>query len=459
MAIVNRSDTIVAQATPPGRGGVAIVRISGALAPEIALHLTKHTLQPRVASYLAFMDRDDQVLDQGIALLFPAPHSFTGETVLELHCHGGPVVVDLLVREAVHRGARIAGPGEFSERAFLNDKIDLIQAEAIADLIDSASEQAARGAMRSLQGTFSRQVKTLLEALIQVRMHVESAIDFPEEEIDFLADKQLLGRLDNLWQQILELTAKASEGAALREGIHVVIAGPPNAGKSSLLNALAEKESAIVTEIPGTTRDLLRELIQIDGIPLHIIDTAGLRDSPDQIEQEGIRRALQELERADRILLLTDDPNAVRLSPAELWPAAASSLPAGSNTTIVQNKIDLHDQQPALLEPTPESPCAMVRLSAKTGQGIDLLRQHLKRSAGITHTVEGSFIARRRHLDALRRAEHLVATGITQLTTTGAGELLAEDLRHAQLCLGEITGEFSSDDLLGRIFSEFCIGK
>ena len=459
MAVEHTSDTIVAQATPPGRGGVAIVRVSGPQASEIAKQLVKQSLQPRVATYLNFFDRNDQMLDQGIALLFPAPNSFTGETVLELHCHGGPIIVDMLIKEAVHFGARIAKPGEFSERAFLNDKIDLVQAEAIADLIDSASEQAVRGALRSLQGTFSLQVHQLLEAMIELRMYVESAIDFPEEEIDFLADRQVTDRLDDLKTRLSVLQEKANEGAALREGIHVVIIGPPNAGKSSLLNALAEKESAIVTDIPGTTRDILKEHIQIDGIPLHIIDTAGLRDSTDQIEQEGIRRALKELEQADRILLLTENPLAVKMNPEKLWPTAAPALPNVNNITIVQNKIDLNATRPAIVEPNEKNPNPIIQLSAKTGQGIDLLRQHLKQSIGVNHNLEGSFIARRRHLDALKRTESFLVAGTKQLTSSGAGELLAEDLRQAQLCLGEITGDFTSDDLLGRIFAEFCIGK
>ena len=458
-------DTIVAQATPAGRGGVSIVRISG---PDAALSMRRFVgseLEPRQAKYTRFLNRDGASLDQGIALFFPGPDSFTGEDVLELHCHGGPVIVDLLIKEATHYGCRLARPGEFSERAFLNDKIDLVQAEAIADLIDSSSQEAARGALESLQGAFSARVQDLLESLIQLRIHVESAIDFPEEEIDFLADTQIGSKLTAIIQQITELFNQASEGSKLREGIKVVIIGKPNAGKSSLLNALAQRESAIVTDIPGTTRDLLRESIMIDGIPLHIIDTAGLRESPDKIEQEGIRRAVGELERADHILLLSEDTQSgekLALDTSALnHPEISNTIAQRTPVTLIQNKIDLSNKTPAVLAAGhfTDTPYPVIKLSAKTGAGLDLLRAHLKQVAGIQTSTEGTFTARRRHLTALENTLQSLRDGQQQLTQNRAGELLAEDLREAQQLLSEITGEFSSDDLLGRIFSDFCIGK
>jgi len=457
------SDTIAAIATPPGRGGVGIVRVSGPLATLIARSVTGKTLAPRYAHYGPFHENTDSgpaILDQGIALFFPGPHSFTGEDVLELQGHGGPVILDCLLREILRLGARLARPGEFSERAFLNDKIDLAQAEAIADLIDSASEQAARSALRSLQGEFSQRVHALVERLIQLRLYVEAAIDFPEEEIDFLADGKVGQDLNVLLRELDAVLNTARQGSLLREGMTVVIAGAPNAGKSSLLNALAGRDSAIVTPIAGTTRDVLREQIQIDGMPLHIIDTAGLRESPDEVEQEGIRRAWREIEKADHILLVVDGQTTDETDPEKLWPADAPQVPGHQPITVIRNKCDLSSTPEQLVTRGNDKKSAtLITLSAKTGAGIALLREHLKTSVGYRGNTEGSFLARRRHVDALLRARESLLRGQNQLETAGAGELLAEDLRQSQQALGEITGEVSADDLLGRIFSSFCIGK
>jgi tRNA modification GTPase len=459
------TDTIAAIATPPGRGGVGIVRVSGPAASHIAGAITRRKLAPRQASYGAFHEHDPvhpdmpAILDHGIAIFFPGPHSFTGEDVLELQGHGGPIILDCLLRETLRLGARLARPGEFSERAFLNDKLDLAQAEAIADLIDSASEQAARSAVRSLSGEFSHRIDILLEQLIELRLHVEAAIDFPEEEIDFLADGRIAARLQAVIAALTDVMAGARQGALLREGITVVIAGAPNAGKSSLLNALAGRDTAIVTPIAGTTRDVLREHIQIDGLPLHIIDTAGLRDSPDEVEQEGIRRAWQEIEKADHILLVVDSSSETTTDPLALWPAGAPVLPAARHVTVVRNKCDLSGLPLGPVITGDDTGHAVIGVSAKTGAGIDLLCRHLKESVGYRDAGESSFIARRRHLDALQRTLSALHAGEQQLQALGAGELLAEDLRLAQQALGEITGRFTPDDLLGRIFSSFCIGK
>lgn len=460
------TDTIAAIATPTGRGGVGIVRVSGPLVGCIMRSVTGKELSPRVAHYGGFFERNDasshthphtqpQLLDQGIALFFPGPHSFTGEDVLELQGHGGPVILDCLLRETIRLGARLARAGEFSERAFLNDKIDLAQAEAIADLIDSASEQAARSALRSLQGEFSQLIHGLVNSLIALRIYVEAAIDFPEEEIDFLGDGKVESDIARLLDELQQIQRNAKQGSLLREGMTIVIAGAPNAGKSSLLNALAGKDSAIVTPIAGTTRDVLREHIQIDGLPLHIIDTAGLRDSPDEVEREGIRRALREIENADHVLLVSDSNDTAIADLDTLLPSAASTSLREKPLTLIRNKCDL-SQQPARLDngnPT------VITLSAKTGAGIDLLRQHLKVSVGYRGNGEGTFLARRRHLDALDRARDYVLQAQRELHTSRAGELVAENLRLGQNALGEITGAISADDLLGHIFSSFCIGK
>lgn len=446
------SDTIVALATPPGRGGIGVVRVSGPQVPALARALLGDLPAPRQAVLRAFRDAQGEMLDHGIALYFPAPGSFTGEDVLELHAHGGPVILDMLVARIVALGARPAEPGEFSRRAFLNDKIDLTQAEAIADLIDSASEQAARAALRSLQGQFSTAVHTLTEALTETRIHVEAAIDFPEEEIDFLADEALHARLARTLELCAEITVTARQGALLREGMTVVIAGRPNAGKSSLLNRLAGYDAAIVTDIPGTTRDVLRERINIDGMPVHVADTAGLRDEADIVEAEGIRRAHQEMTRADRILYVID---ATRRPDDATIHAETASLPASVPITWIYNKIDLTGADARIEDSQPPR----IHLSAATGAGMDLLTSHLKQCMGYHGAEAGMISARRRHLDALARAKAHIEEAERQLRERRAGELMAEELRQAQQCLAEITGEFTPDDLLGRIFSTFCIGK
>ncbi|MBI5461959.1 MAG: tRNA uridine-5-carboxymethylaminomethyl(34) synthesis GTPase MnmE [Gammaproteobacteria bacterium] len=446
------ADTIAAIATPPGRGGVGIVRISGNTVPDIARALLGTLPSPRHAELHRFTDAHGEQIDNGLALYFPAPNSFTGEHVLELHGHGGPVVMDLLLARALQLGARLARPGEFSQRAFLNDKLDLAQAEAIADLIDAGTAQAARAAVRSLQGEFSQRIHALVEALIQLRMYVEAAIDFPEEEVDFLNDGEIQQQLSALETQFVELRTSAQQGRLLREGMTVVIAGQPNAGKSSLLNALAGHEAAIVTPIAGTTRDVLREHIQIDGMPLHIIDTAGLRDSSDAVEQEGMKRAWRAIETADRLLLVIDDTQGFNDADQAILDRLPQQLPH----TLVHNKIDLSGHAP---NSAADASREHLYLSAQQDIGIDALRAHLKHCMGYTGASEHGFTARRRHLDALARAWEHVQQGKIQLEQQRAGELLAEELHLAQQSLNEITGEFSSDDLLGRIFSSFCIGK
>ncbi|MBS6034770.1 MULTISPECIES: tRNA uridine-5-carboxymethylaminomethyl(34) synthesis GTPase MnmE [Pantoea] len=454
---MSHSDTIVAQATPPGRGGVGILRISGARAAEVAQQLLGKLPKPRYADYLPFTDADGSVLDQGIALWFPGPNSFTGEDVLELQGHGGPVILDLLLKRIVALpGVRIAQPGEFSERAFLNDKLDLAQAEAIADLIDASSEQAARSAVNSLQGVFSTRVNQLVEALTHLRIYVEAAIDFPDEEIDFLSDGKIEAQLNAVIADLDGVRAEARQGSLLREGMKVVIAGRPNAGKSSLLNALAGRDAAIVTDIAGTTRDVLREHIHIDGMPLHIIDTAGLREASDEVERIGIERAWQEIEQADRVLFMVDGTTTDATEAAAIWPDFVSRLPPELPITVVRNKADVTGEQPGLTEINGH---AVIRLSARTSTGVDELRDHLKQSMGFAGNMEGGFLARRRHLQALELAATHLLQGKAQLLGAWAGELLAEELRLAQQALSEITGEFTSDDLLGRIFSSFCIGK
>ncbi|BCG27981.1 tRNA modification GTPase MnmE [Pseudomonas tohonis] len=450
-------ETIAAVATAQGRGGVGIVRVSGPQASHIAQAVAGRQLKPRYAHYGPFHDASGATLDEGLALYFPGPNSFTGEDVLELQGHGGPVVLDLLLRRCLELGARQARPGEFSERAFLNDKLDLAQAEAIADLIEASSEQAARNALRSLQGEFSRRVHALTEKLIQLRIYVEAAIDFPEEEIDFLADGHVLGLLDGVRENLSTVLREAGQGALLREGMTVVIAGRPNAGKSSLLNALAGREAAIVTDIAGTTRDVLREHIHIDGMPLHVVDTAGLRDTEDHVEKIGVERALKAIAEADRVLLVVDATSAESADPFALWPEFLDSRPDPAKVTLIRNKADLSGDTIDLQSSADGH--VTLSLSARSGDGLELLREHLKACMGYEQTAESSFSARRRHLEALRQASAHLEHGRNQLTAAGAGELLAEDLRHAQQALGEITGAFSSDDLLGRIFSSFCIGK
>jgi tRNA modification GTPase len=450
---VTRIDTIVAAASPPGRGSVGIVRISGPKTPEIAAVMLGEVPEPRRASFVRFLDAEQQPIDAGVALFFPSPHSYTGEHVLELQGHGGPVVVEAVIARVLQLGARRALPGEFTQRAFLNDKLDLAQAEAIADLIDAGSRQAVRAAMRSLQGEFSAMVQGLSEAVIELRAYVEAAIDFPEEEIDFLADRQLEERLTAVRHHFDAVEQSARQGRLLREGMTVVIAGRPNAGKSSLLNRLAGYDAAIVTPIPGTTRDILRERIDIDGMPLHVLDTAGLRDSRDDIEREGIRRAEAEIARADRVLFVidtSDDPD------GRAFNEERQRLPSDVPVTLVFNKCDLATGLP--VADTYSGP-PRVTLSALSGDGLDRLRQHLKSCMGFLTTESGTVSARQRHLDALVRARTHVDEAARQLQERRSGELVAEELRVAQQALGEITGEFTTDDLLGRIFSTFCIGK
>ncbi len=451
------ADTIAAVATAAGRGGVGILRISGPLTRSLAEGLIGSVPDPRHATLATWVDAAGHHIDQGLALYFPAPHSFTGEEVLELQGHGGPVVLDLLLRRVLELGARAARPGEFSERAFLNGKLDLAQAEAIADLIESGSEAAARAALRSLEGEFSRHVHALVESLIALRLHIEAAIDFPEEEIDFLADGALTQRCAQLQRKMDDLIAHARQGCLLREGMTVVLAGRPNAGKSSLLNALAERDSAIVSATPGTTRDVLREYLQIDGMPLHLIDTAGLRVTTDDVEGEGVRRAQRAMQQADRILLLLDDAQGETAASTALLGQLPSSIPY----TLVYNKIDLSGRTPGICAGqdahSTDSGMALA-VSAQLGAGLDALRDHLKRCMGFQNAETGAFSARRRHLDAIARARAYTAQAGQQLQQK-RGELAAEELRLAQQALGEITGEFTSDDLLGRIFASFCIGK
>ena len=458
------TDTIVAVATANGRGGIGMVRVSGAEVTRIAISLLGALPKPRLAVHRIFRDATGEALDDGIALYFPAPHSFTGEDVLELQGHGGVVVLDRVVRACLAQGARLARPGEFSERAFLNDKLDLAQAEAIADLIDAGSEAAAKAALASLQGAFSHEVHQLTERLIALRIYIEAALDFPEEEIDFLADTRLLTQIDELLAQAAAVRRAAHQGALLREGLHVVILGRPNAGKSSLLNALCGFEAAIVTDIPGTTRDVLRQHLSLDGLPMHLVDTAGLRESTDVVEQEGIRRAWLEVERADRILLVVDDQSGIAPEDA----AILARLPAKLGLTVVRNKIDLSGNPAGMrvMEQSFDAPeylrgraVTEIALSAKRRVGLDALREHLKDCLGYHPGEGGIFLARRRHLDALQKAEAHMQRAHECLLNTKAGELAAEELRYAQRQLDEITGQFTADDLLGRIFSSFCIGK
>ena len=463
-------DPIVAIATAPGRGAVGIVRVSGAGLGPLAQALTGRVLTPRHASYGPFTEADGSPIDHGLALFFPAPHSYTGEDVLELQAHGGPVVLQLLLARCLQaaaepdpvRGAprlphlRLARPGEFTERAFLNDKLDLAQAEAVMDLIDASTAAAARSASRSLAGEFSRQIRQLVDGLIQLRLLIEATLDFPEEEIDVLAAHDVPGQLSKLQQTLTQVRARARQGALLREGIQVVIAGQPNAGKSSLLNALAGAELAIVTPIAGTTRDAVRQTIQIDGVPLHVLDTAGLREAGDEVERIGIERAWGHIEQADAVLWLHDltrqgAPD-YAAAEAQIARGLADRLPAGVPVLHLWNK---HDAAPhAAIAP------GDIALSARTGEGLDALRRRLLELVGWQGGAgEGLFIARQRHLQALARADEHLDAAQAHLGGAAALDLLAEELRLAQQALGEITGAFSADDLLGAIFARFCIGK
>lgn len=446
-------ETICAVATPPGAGGIGIVRVSGPAVATIAQQLIGCLPRPRYATLADFTDQSGDIIDSGIALYFPAPASFTGEDVLELQGHGGPFILQQIMQRILSLGARAARPGEFSERAFLNDKIDLAQAEAIADLIDSGTDAAARAAQRSLQGVFSQRVDALQQELTHLRVFVEAAIDFPDEEVDFLAESDVLKRVDGVIQALETLLKEARQGRLLRDGIVLAIIGRPNAGKSSLLNALSGQDSAIVTEIPGTTRDVLRERIDLDGIPVHLADTAGIRETSDQIEAEGVRRARMTLQSAD-IALLVEDASSTETE----YDALAAEVPPGATCIRVANKMDL-DTKAYRTRMEQQGAGPDVWISAITGQGVDELRNRIRMAAGAADHAEGSFSARQRHIDALKRAGNHLSLGKVRMEESMAGELLAEECRLAQQALGEITGEFLPDDLLGEIFSSFCIGK
>lgn len=452
------STTIAAVATAPGRGGVGVVRLSGALSLPIALQLLSFTPKHRFAHYCPFLNSNGKAIDEGIALFFQGPNSFTGEDVLELQAHGGPVVLDMLLERVVELGACLAKPGEFSERAFLNDKMDLTQAEAISDLISASSRQAAQQAINSLQGVFSNEIHQLVEQLIQLRIYVEAAIDFPEEEVDFLSDGKIATQLTLLIKHLQQVLHKSHQGTLVRDGMKIVLAGKPNAGKSSLLNALTERDVAIVTPIAGTTRDPLREHIHIDGMPLHLVDTAGIRPSDDLVEQMGINKAWQEIRSADRILLLLD-ASEHQYQLEETWPELFKDDNLRSKLTLILNKIDLVDKMDLDKQSATSFSAPFIAISAKLNLGLDTLKTHLKHIMGFEGVIEGSFSARRRHLEALQQALKYLQAGEHQLKVHLAGELLAEDLRQAQDSLNQITGAFSSDDLLGRIFGSFCIGK
>ncbi len=451
----------MAVATPPGQGGISIVRLSGADVPAIADSLIGVCPKPRFAIYTDFKDDNRSAIDNGIALFFPAPNSYTGENVLELQGHGSPVVMRMLVRRCLQLGARLARPGEFSERAFLHGRLDLTQAEAVADLIESSTESAARSALQSLQGGFSEKVNELADAVTQLRIFVEAAIDFPDEEIDFLENSNIVERLENLVLLFSTLRATLKQGRLLREGLKVVLTGLPNAGKSSLLNALVEENRAIVSRIPGTTRDVLDQIIEIDGLPITVIDTAGIRETSNEIEAEGVRRALQAQQQADLILLVVDDANTDDAQTASLLETLLKEAPSIA-VLLVRNKIDLThtiagSSAPALAkkEATKNAVC----LSALTGEGLSTLKESIKQIAGFRQTDDSPFLARERHVNALQRAEDYLRSGLQQQANHHAAELLADDLTACQKALGEITGEVTSDDLLGMIFGSFCIGK
>lgn len=445
------ADTIVAIATAPGRGAIGVIRVSGPDTPRVAAAVLGGLPTPRRAVHRQFLEADGTVLDEGLALYFAAPASFTGEPVLELQGHGGAVVMQLLLERLRRLGCRDARPGEFSERAFLNGRMDVAQAEAVADLIDAATGAAARAAVRSMQGEFSAQIRALQAALTELRVYVEAAIDFPDEEIDFLSGAALGDRLARIFERLSAVAAAARQGALLRDGLTVVIAGKPNAGKSSLLNRLVGDDVAIVTSLPGTTRDVLRERVQLDGLPLTLIDTAGLREAGDEAEAEGVRRARREIARADRLLYVVD-----AATDAPRLPPDLADVPETCAITLVLNKIDLPGSASAV---DGEAGPPAIRVSARTGEGIQQLRDHLKTAAGYAGADVGAFSARQRHLDALTRSERHVRNAVATLRETGAFELFAEDLRLAQLALGEITGEVGSEELLAEIFGSFCIGK
>ncbi|MFB0937202.1 MAG: tRNA uridine-5-carboxymethylaminomethyl(34) synthesis GTPase MnmE [Propionivibrio sp.] len=443
-----RPETIAAIATAPGRGGIGVVRLSGSDLLPLAQALSGRQPLPRVATLANFLAANGSVIDSGLLLHFPAPHSFTGEDVLELQGHGGMVVLQMLLARCLDLGARLAQPGEFTRRAFLNGKLDLAQAEAVVDLIDASTAAAARSAVRSLQGGFSREIRSLLDQLVELRALVEATLDFPEEEIDFLQAADAFGCLDRLQQKMADVTDRAQQGRLLQGGLHVVLAGQPNVGKSSLLNCLAGDDLAIVTPVAGTTRDVVRSTLHVQGIPLHVIDTAGLRDTDDEIEQIGIARTWREIEKADVVVLIVDARHGVKAADE----AILAQFPAGLARITVHNKIDLAGHLPGRHD---EASGAAISLSAKQGAGVELLKQELLRIAG-WHPAEDVFIARERHLRALAQTNECLVTARSCLPRL---ELFAEELRLAQISLGTITGEFSADDLLGEIFGRFCIGK
>lgn len=452
------SETIVALATPRGRGGVAVIRISGSNIQRVSTQLLGRIPKKRYAEYLSFLSEDGRVIDEGLALYFPAPNSFTGEDVLELQGHGGPVVVDCLLKRVMQLGARLARPGEFTERAFLNSKLDLVQAEAISDLIDAESEQAARAAMRSLQGDFSQRINQMRDTLISLRIWLEAAIDFADENIDFLRDTEVVNKLHSILADIKEIKNLAKQGTLLQEGLNLAIVGPPNAGKSSLLNKLSAQESSIVTSFSGTTRDVIKEKIQIEGLLLNIVDTAGLRITTDEIEKEGIKRTLAEIVKADLILWVVDHTTTA-IEDSKFWKEQQTFLKdifTDKRIIIIRNKIDLKQEKSSIDK---ELGFDVIKLSAKTGEGLTLLFNFFKQYAGYTVSSEGNFSARRRHLEALTNTEAALNSGLIKLKENQFPELLAEDLCLAQNYLGEITGQFTTNDLLGKIFSSFCIGK
>ncbi len=451
-------DDIVAVATPPGRGGISIARLSGCGIPALCRALTGTLPAPRHASLCDFRDGDGTAIDRGLALYFPAPDSYTGEHTLELHGHGSPVVMQMLLRRCLELGAVLARPGEFSERAFRNGRLDLAQAEAVADLIASGTESAARSAMRSLQGEFSTRVHEIVGELTQLRMFIESAIDFPEEEIDFLADENIAAGLHRLQRRFARLGDSAHRGKLLRDGLKVVLTGPPNAGKSSLLNALSQQQRAIVSAIPGTTRDVLEQFIEIDGLPVELIDTAGIRESADEIEVEGVRRARAAQRQAGLILLVIDDADTAEGEVERLLARTVADADSGVPLCLVRNKIDVSGRSTGVAGAGAAAD-GEVALSALRGDGLAELRELIKRHAGFRDGECDGFIARQRHVDALRRAARCLDAGIEQFSASRAGELLAEELGACQRILGEITGEVDSDELLGMIFASFCIGK
>ena len=447
--MIHKSDTICALATAYGQSGIGVIRVTGPLSKSISKKILHQDLQPRYAYYGSFFDNDNNLIDKGVAIAFPGPNSYTGEDVIEFQGHGGVSVIRKLLETIISLDVRVAEPGEFTKRAFLNGKMDLVQAEAVQDLIQSSSEESALSAVRSLTGEFSEKINQILSELISLRVFVEATIDFSDEEIDFLESHEVSSKLHSLKLTLLNILESANQGAILRDGIHVAIAGKPNAGKSSLLNSLTKQPSAIVTDVAGTTRDVLKETIQIDGMPIHIIDTAGLHNSDNIIEQEGIRRAHTEINNADVVLLVYDaSDKSVDLS---ILPESVKDKPK----IVIKNKIDLTGSKTGIqkIQNNPE-----ISISAKNGDGINIVRKALADFAGLNSNTEGVFLARKRHIIAINETLSFINSAISQLDG-GASELVAEDLRQAGMHLGQITGEFSSDDLLGQIFSSFCIGK